>query len=279
MIRSTAEGTGNYSGATAAVDVVVSTADLSLGMVNNSSPVVPGAALSYTLRFGNPGGTSPAATVLAVPLPPGTSFVSASDGGTLASGVVQWNVGGIAAGASGQRTLVVQVDPQAANGSVVTATADLRDATTGRSLARANAAAAVLTSSATQMTLTATPDPARPGQLVQYAATVTNRAANTQYYTITALVPNGTTVAASAISQNVYAACSGATVCGPGSVILWGGGGHPAVVGAGQSVTVTFAALVDAANPLPNGTVIRSTAEGTGNYSGATAAVDVVIGP
>ena len=132
------------------------------------------------------------------------------------------------------------------------------------------------------MSMTATPDPVRPGQVVQYAATVTNRATITQNYIITAQVPNGMTVAASAISQNVYATCSGASVCGPGRVILWGSGGHPAAVAAGQSVTVTFAALVDAANPLPNGTVVRSTAEaataeGTGSLSGASAAVDVVV--
>ena len=195
---------------------------------------------------------------------------------------MQWSVGAIAAGASGQRTLVVQVDPLATNGSVVTATADLRDAATGRSLARANAAAAVLTSSGAQLTLTAMPDPVRPGQLVQYAATVTNRTSNVQYYVITAPVPNGMTVAASAISQGASGATSGcgASVCGPGTMIQWGNAsGYPVGVGAGQSVTVTFAALVDATNPPANGTVIRSTAAATTSAGSASATVDVAIGP
>ena len=83
VIRSTATAEGGNSGASAGVDVVVSTTDLSLGMTNSPNSVAAGAALSYTLHFGNPGGAGSAAAVLGVPLPTGTTFVSASDGGVL----------------------------------------------------------------------------------------------------------------------------------------------------------------------------------------------------
>jgi uncharacterized repeat protein (TIGR01451 family) len=267
VIRSTATAQGGSSGASAGVDVVVSTADLSLGMVNTPSPVVPGGALSYTLRFGNPGEASSSAAVLTATLPPGTSFATASDGGTVAGGVVQWDVGVLAPGAAGQRQLVVLVDALASNGSVVNATADLRDAATGRSLARANAAAAVLTSSNTQAVITATPDPVRPGQLVQYAVTVTNRGTSSATYTTEAQVPNHTTVPAGSIGQG--GSCVGLLItvpCPAGGTIRWSD-----VILAGQSITLQFAALVDTASPPPNGTVIRSTATAQGGSSGASA--------
>ena len=278
IIRSTATAlNGSYSGATAGVDVVVSTADLSLGMVNGPSPVFPGGALSYTLHFGNPGGVSTSAAVLTASLPPGTSFATASDGGTVVGGVVQWNVGALASGAVGQRQFVVLVDAAMSNGSVITATADLRDASTGRSLARANAAAAVLTSSATQMAMTATPDPVRPGELVQYAVTVTNRGVNVAGYTVDAQVPNYSTVPAGGIGQGGF--CVGVanpSPCPSGGTVRW----TNFSISGGQSATLPFAAMVNTASPPANGTIIRSTATAlNGSYSGATAGVDVVVAP
>ena len=135
----------------------------------------------------------------------------------------------------------------------------------------------------TQMAMTSTPDAVRPGQLVQYAVTATNRSTATLDYTITAQVPNGTTVAASAISATTTfdAGCgTNVSVCAAGSTIRWGlSGTYPVRIAAGQSATVSFSALVDATNPPPNGTVIRSTATASASGTGATAAADVVIGP
>ena len=196
IIRSTASVVSSgIDSATAGVDVVVSSAGLSLGMVNASSPVAPGATLSYTLEFGNPGAVSAPAATLAMALPAGTSFVSATGGGALVGSTVQWNVGALPSGGTGQQQLVVQVDPAAANGSVVSAAADLRDTGTGASLARANAAAVVLTNAGSQVLITATPDPVRPGELVQYVITATNRSAIGHSFRVSAQVPNHTTVA------------------------------------------------------------------------------------
>ena len=255
-------------------------------MVNASNPVAPGGTQSYTMVFGNPGGVSAPAAVLSVPLPAGTTFVSASDGGAVSGGIVSWNVGALPAGGTGQRTLTVQLDPQAASGSIVAATANLSDAATGRSLARGSAAAAVLSSSATtQVAIAAAPDAVRPGQVVQYAVTVTNRDTLARGYVITAQVPSGTTVASSAISTvpNGYnAGCGNTTICTAGATIAWGSSSYGTVsLAPGQSMTVSFSALVDATNPPPNGTVIRSTATANGfnnnGTSGASASVDVVI--
>ena len=276
VMRSTLTALGSNGGATAGVDVVVSTVDLSLGMVNGPSPAMPGGALSYTLHYGNPGTTSSPAATLVVSLPPSTTFATATNGGTAAGGVVQWNVGALAAGATGQQQLVVLVDPLMSNGSVVNATADLRDTATGRSLARANAGAAVLTSSNVQAVLTATPDPVRPGQFVQYAATVTNRGVNGGGYDIEAKVPNFTSVPVGAIGQSGFCVGVNATLpCPAGGTVRW----QNFYIAAGQSLSLPFAALVDTASAPPNGTVIRSTLTALGTNGGATSGVDVAIGP
>ena len=283
VIRSTASVVSSgIDSATAGVDVVVSSAGLSLGMVNASSPVAPGAALSYTLEFGNPGAVSAPAATLAVALPAGTSFVSATGGGALVGSTVQWDVGALPSGGTGQRQLVVQVDPAAASGSVVSAAADLRDAGTGASLARANAAAVVLTSAGAQVMITATPDPVRPGELVQYAITATNRSAVPHSFSVSAQVPNHTTVSNGAfsvptgISQGGSCGSSAITTCAAGSTISWLFGNNP--IAPGQSVTVQFSALVDTINPPPSGTVIRSTASVVSSgIDSASAGVDVAI--
>ena len=182
------------------------------------------------------------AAVLAVPLPPGTTFVSASDGGAVSGGIGSWSGGALPSGGTGQRTLTVSVDPLAVNGSIIAATANLSDAATGRSLARGNTAAAVLSNAFTQVTMTAAPDAVRPGQVVQYAVTVTNRDTVTRNYTITAQVPSGTTVVSSAISTvpNGYNAGCGSPVCAAGATIAWGSSSYGTVsLAPGQSMTVS----------------------------------------
>jgi len=102
---------------------MVSTTDLALGMTSTPNPVAAGGMLSYELTFGNPTVTSVSGVTLAVPLPTGTSFVSATGGGTLVGGVVQWNVGTLGPGVAGQRQLTVQVNSQVVSGSLVESTA------------------------------------------------------------------------------------------------------------------------------------------------------------
>src|SRR5258706_15241310 len=53
-------------------------------------------------------------------IPANTSFVSATGGGTLAAGVMTWNIGALAAGASSSVQLGVAVTSPLANGTVIT---------------------------------------------------------------------------------------------------------------------------------------------------------------
>ena len=260
----------NADNISAAIDVVVGTPGLSLGMRHLSTLVAPGGQLTSVLEYANPGPATSATAQLVVPLPAGTSLVSASGGGALSGGAVQWDVGALPPGGNGQRQLVLQVDALMPNASVVQVFAELRAAVGGGSLARTSEAAVVLNDIRAALALTATPDPVRPGEPVQYAITLANRTSGTQFYNVDVLVPQHVTVASSSMSGN--GSC-GLIVCTPGRTIRWGFN-----IGAGQSATMQFAALVDSVNPPANGTVIQVPAIAFSNADNISAAIDVVVG-
>lgn len=82
-----------------------------------AATVANGSDLVYTLRYAN---TGPAATgvVIRDRLPMGATFVSASDGGTLAGDIVTWAIGNLLAN-SGDRTLTLTVRVSGIAGSAI----------------------------------------------------------------------------------------------------------------------------------------------------------------
>jgi cysteine-rich repeat protein len=60
-----------------------------------------GADVTVTLTYGNSGDGALEGTVISAPVPAGTTFSSAADGGALADDTVTWNVGTVVAGANG----------------------------------------------------------------------------------------------------------------------------------------------------------------------------------
>ncbi|MCK5377118.1 MAG: DUF11 domain-containing protein [Acidobacteria bacterium] len=72
--------------------------------ITKSAPatVAPGSALTYTITYGNSGGADATNVVIRDTVPTGTTFVSATDGGTEAGGVVTWNIGTVGTGVVGQ---------------------------------------------------------------------------------------------------------------------------------------------------------------------------------
>ncbi len=93
--------------------------------------VANGSDLVYTLRYAN---TGPAATgvVIRDRLPMGATFVSASNGGTLAGDTVTWAIGDVPAN-SGERTLTLTVRVSGVAGSIIT-NADYSISGTGLSM-------------------------------------------------------------------------------------------------------------------------------------------------
>ena len=88
--------------------------------ITKSAPatVSPGASLTYTITYGNTGGADATNVVIRDTVPTGTTFVSATDGGTEAGGVVTWNIGTVGTGVVGQ-TVSFTVTVTAAAGFTV----------------------------------------------------------------------------------------------------------------------------------------------------------------
>ena len=75
----------------------------------NAPATTVGDQVTFTLGYGNAGpGVALSATV-EDPIPPGSAFVSASNGGTLSGGAVRWNVGNLGPGESGTVTFTVKL--------------------------------------------------------------------------------------------------------------------------------------------------------------------------
>src|SRR5712672_2693967 len=237
--------------------VAQSTAIAGLHVTTSALPaqVRAGGTLTYTLTFANPGSAAVAAN-LTLPLPAGTTFVSASDGGTSSGGTVTWSLGTVAAGSAGRRTVVLQVASTAVAGTQLAGDAALRSPTTQAVIAHAALSTPVGASpvSTLNVRVVATPDPVAAGQRVSYAVTVSNTATATHAVLVAATVPLNATVAHNELSFAAY--CDGASnyvTCTAGQTLRFVAFNVPA----GGSVTVIYPALVSSTAP-PNGTLVNS---------------------
>lgn len=57
--------------------------------------VASGKNLTYVISYGNISSTAASGVLIKDTLPPGTTFVSATDGGSLSNGIVTWNIGNL----------------------------------------------------------------------------------------------------------------------------------------------------------------------------------------
>jgi uncharacterized repeat protein (TIGR01451 family) len=76
-----------------------------------------GSQITYTITYGNTGSANAANVVIKDPVPAGTTFVSATNGGTNVAGTVTWNIGTVNAGVTGQ-TVQFTVLVTATGGSI-----------------------------------------------------------------------------------------------------------------------------------------------------------------
>jgi uncharacterized repeat protein (TIGR01451 family) len=102
--------------------------------VQKTGPAVAtaGGQVSYTLAYGNNGSAAAGGVGLTDTLPPELTFVSAVPAPSSVSGqALTWNLGTLAAGATGSVTVVAQASAAAANGVVVTNQASIATGTPG----------------------------------------------------------------------------------------------------------------------------------------------------
>jgi uncharacterized repeat protein (TIGR01451 family) len=162
------------SSSSSGVVVVDDTPPLRVALTADQNPVAPGQVLAYTVRYANQTTVTAAGVLVRARIPPGTTLVSASDGGVRNGDWVEWTLGTVGSGANGQRSLSVQVGGGTGNGAVLAGQAEVSGSAGQDAAARAEIATVVSALAPLGVTLTATPDPVRPGEVVNYVMTVVN---------------------------------------------------------------------------------------------------------
>lgn len=148
-----------------------------LSVDEDRDPAQAGSNLRYVLTYGNQSPVSTTGTQLRFPLPRGTSFVWASDGGSHLGGVVTWNLGTLSGREVGRREVVVAIGAGQVEGTIL----DVDPATISGSdgflvhETRTRAATRVLDPTPLLVALALQPDPLEHGETSRVELTVSNR--------------------------------------------------------------------------------------------------------
>lgn len=218
---------------------VTSEPEMTLQNTASQRTIGAGQELTYTLDFANKGSESPA-TALRDYLPYRTTFVSATDGGTFANGVVSWDIGTVAANASGSVAVTVRTDSPLQNGTVLNNVAEIETIFD----VPVSAIADVIVSTLPSLTLSTTTDQrvVSAGSNLSYRLQYQNTGASTANNVVIAnILPQSTTFVPPS---------SGGTESG--GVVSWNIG----TLAPGQSGFIDLTVLVS--NVIVNGTVLHN---------------------
>ncbi|MCP3969526.1 MAG: DUF11 domain-containing protein, partial [Rhodobacteraceae bacterium] len=214
---------------------VQSSSPLELTVDPLSDPAAPGGTLVYELTYGNNGGNGATSTELRLPLPAGTTFVSATGGGTPAGNEVVWNLGSLAANGGGRQRVTVQVGAGLADSTLLVVDAATLSATVNFQ-ARQGRALAVSRVDATAplgLAMEINPDPAEPDELLDLQISVSNpNAGPTGTLTLRLLYPEHIWKSPSVTAGGD---CPG-TYCEAGEYLTWNLGDLPAYGGVSVSM-------------------------------------------
>lgn len=244
MLTFNATATAGGLTSTASYTVVVQSgtaAPFDLALTQDSEPVAPGALLTYTASYGFRAVVGQADTVLSVTLPPGTTFVSASDGGTPdGSGAVDWAIGTLTPGDGGIRRVTVMVDDDLPNEQILEAQAVISRADLS-GIKRANAVNRVSSDEALRLTLETNPNPARPNDPIETEITITNPGDTPQTVQLHMIVPDQveTIIDGTATGDAICGPFTGGNPCNRRERMLW-----PLTIPARAGVTVRVDPIV-----------------------------------
>ncbi|MDO8468365.1 MAG: hypothetical protein Q7S29_01245 [Candidatus Peribacter sp.] len=214
--------------------VQTQTPTFTISKTDNQTVVLPGATLSYTISVTNTSAVNATNVTVTDALPGLVTFLSASDGGTQASGVVTWNGLSIAAGATKVLTVQAQVSSSATNGTVLTNTATVagvsaQDTTTVQTGA-----------TGADLSITKTgPSTVQQGGVVLYNVTVSNAGPSAATNVVIAdVLPSGLTF-------NQAQTSSGCVLNGGGTSVLCNN--FSLAAGQNRSFTIAFTVTQTAA--------------------------------
>lgn len=227
------------------------------------SAVTSGDELEYTLSVTNPFAQPLVGVQVLDPLPAGTEFVSASDGGALlgAGGAAQvaWTLGDLPAGASRTLTLRVRVGRDVRDDQELRNVFELTSSELPAPL-HSNAASAVVWNTAPLLSKTLDRRDAAPGDLLTYTLTLKNPSASTA---LVDLVITDTPAAALKYVTGT-SRLAGVPTADPaenGGELQW----RVPRLGAGESLTLSYGlrVLPGAAGELLNSATLRGYGEQT----------------
>ena len=221
---------------------VTSAPVLTIGAADAPDPVQAGANLTYTLTYANNGNADATGVVITDTLPANTTFVSVTAGGGATGSLVTWNVGALAAGASGSVQLVARVASPLNNGTTLSHAAYSIDSAQTAPVAGAAVTTTVQSAPVLSLSLTDAPDPVAAGANIGYTLAY----ANTGNMNAT-----GTTIADTLPANTIFVSATGGGAAASG-VVNWSVG----TLNAGVSGSVQL--VVRVASPLANGTVITN---------------------
>jgi uncharacterized repeat protein (TIGR01451 family) len=254
---------------------VITAADLSLTVVDAPDPVNAGTQLTYTATIANGGPSDAQNARFSFDIPVGTTFVSATPAGGGCAGTTTvtctW-AGATAPGVSRSASIVVAVPANAADGSLLdasaSATSDTSDPAAGNNVA--NITTTVVAAADLSLTLTDTPDPVIAGNQLTYTATLSNAGpSDAQDATITLPLPAGTS------PFSAGASAGGTCTSGNPSVCTWAGATAP-----GATRTATFVVTVNSgqvADLSATATAASSTTDPVPGNNAATATTVVQV--
>ena len=197
----------------------VEQANLSLSKSDSPNTVTAGQNVTYTLDVANAGPSTAHGVTISDPLPPGTSFVSADNGGTLAGGTVTWNLGDVAAGATPSVHLVVKVN--SGRTADVSNTATVSSTTTDPNSANNSdtEATTVVTSANLSITKSDSPDPVLANDTLTYTLTVANAGpSDANAVQVSDTLPAGVAFVSATPSKGSCSQAAGVVSCSLGGV-------------------------------------------------------------
>jgi uncharacterized repeat protein (TIGR01451 family) len=241
------------------------------------NPVGPGQLLTYRITYSNRSTTNAINSNVRFPLPTGTSFVSASGGGALSGGAVQWNLNTFPAGSGGRQIVVVQVDNTVAEGGLLNVDGATISGTinsiTSTSTALATTRVRRPENSPFGLAIVLTPDPVQRNQVLNTAVTVTNLT-NADLFGVTLRLHYPESLFTT-FNTNISdgGSCVGSG-CVAGSILTWPLG----VLSAGASRTVSLPPQVNSSSVVaPDGTLITFNIDGSEDNGGRAHASNTAL--
>jgi uncharacterized repeat protein (TIGR01451 family) len=216
---------GNNTGT--ATTTVNTQADLSIVKTDSPDPVVAGANITYTITLTN-NGPSDAQTVTVTDTVPPTNTTLVSAMVTTGTG---WSQGGsvtfskptVAAGETAVFTIVVKVNSNTAQGTVISNTATAATVTTDPNSANdsSTATTAVIVRADLAVTKSDSPDPVIAGNNLTYTINyINNGPSDAQTVTVTDAVPANATFVSAAVTVGAGWSVSAPAVGGTGNIVF-----------------------------------------------------------